>query len=61
MGDEMVTVELTREQHGKIIWKLDQLADLCLDKYLGLPSSEDEEQSEHFRSLADAMRDGVIE
>lgn len=57
----MVTVELTREQHGKIIWKLDQLADLCLDKYLGLPSSEDEEQSERFRSLADAMRDGVIE
>lgn len=56
---ERVIVELTKEQHGLIVWKLNQIADLCLSPAIGQPTADDRESATKFWGLADAMQKGV--
>lgn len=64
MTDKTLTVRISAEDHGKIIWKLEQLADACenLAPPLAPPNvrREDQEAAAHFRALAEAMRSGVV-
>lgn len=59
VSGERVIVELSKEQHGLIVWKLNQIADLCLSPAFGPPTPADRESATTFWGLADAMQEGV--